>query len=92
MERRRVAVGDVAQSQGRIRSRGVSHKDLKFQIVVDFSTIGRCQYKTDFIAHEQLSSEYLGKNRIAPWRCLNVTAILSSFAEHNRIKPERING
>jgi hypothetical protein len=36
----------------------------------------------DFVAGAILSIEYHGANRIVPFRCLNVTAILASFAEH----------
>jgi hypothetical protein len=45
------------------------------------------QQKPDFVASIFLSSEYHREDKIAPWRCLNVTAILSSFAGHSRSFP-----
>lgn len=46
------------------------------------STILATRENLDFVAGSILSIEYHRTDRIAPSRCLNVTAILSSFAEH----------
>lgn len=46
------------------------------------STILASHENVDFVACSILSIEYHRTDRMAPSRCLNVTAILSSFAEH----------
>ncbi|MEQ1653684.1 MAG: hypothetical protein ABL897_14445, partial [Hyphomicrobium sp.] len=52
-------------------------RELDFQTLSYLSTSLAMQHKPDFVARRTLSSEYHRENKIAPWRCLNVTAILS---------------
>lgn len=54
--------------------------------------ISRMWPKPDFVAPLKQSSEYLGADKIAPWRCPNVTVILTSFAGHTSWPPEADTG